>query len=335
MNPEVAPVPVSVIEALRADAHCDPALLRRSDAPGKDAAPVPYSVIEALRAQVRAIEQPVLSLAPGRIDPLPRHELWTLGSPDLPPSMARPLAPYGVHEIKPQPTPGTSAAAGRALVLGFALRLAVRRLKALRALEAPIVWCAASVEANETGHLYVPGLLALGLDPANLLKVEPARASETLWALEEALKSGACALVIGSLDTLDLTAARRLALAAQSTQTPCLLLTHGASQAAGATASRWRVGLAPSRPHPMDQRAPGGFAVTLTIERCRGNPALSLSPCVLEWSHETHRFRVPAPLAHRAPRDPAMAEPGVESSLNRRSDAPARRAPRDPWQLAG
>jgi protein ImuA len=301
-----------------------------------DAAPV--SRLEGLRAQVRAIEKPVIRLA--GCAPQPSGEgavpvgravhtmasTWTLGVDHLDTALAGDSAApglecSGVHEIKARLGSQVCAASARAAALGFALRLAVRRLSCVvshpeagsHGARPTLVWCAPSAIAGEAGRLHGPGLIDLGLDPAHLLWVETARPSETLWAMEEALRSGAVSLVIGVLDAVDLTAARRLSLAAQASSTPCLLVSGGHTPASAATASRWRVGLTPSPPDPLDPGAPGGFAVSVEIERCRHNPGLAQSrPFALEWCYDTHRFRGPAVLADRAYEDGILWPPGIE-----------------------
>jgi protein ImuA len=70
--------------------------------------------------------------------------------------------------------------------------------------------------------LYAPGLLDGrglrdgGIDPARLVLVATRNDQETLWAMEEALRADGVAFVIGEIDQLDLTASRRLQLAAES-----------------------------------------------------------------------------------------------------------------------
>lgn len=287
------------------------------------------SLIAGLRAKVHAIERPIECL-PGAEAGERLRAGWTLGIDALDVALggercAPGLDCHGVHEIKPQIQEKASVAAMRAAVLGFALRLAVRRIKGacdpelsvqgsapvpmMRCGEggsntghsALVVWCSSKALAREVGGLYGPGLVALGLDPSAFLLVETGRAADTLWAMEEALRSRAAVLVAGVLDDVDLTAARRLSLAAEAGQTPAMLLTHGSSPAASATASRWRIGLRSSAPSPLDPRAPGGFAVWAGLERCRAAPGLArFSSRAVEWCDETYRFRLPAAVADRA-----------------------------------
>ena len=104
---------------------------------------------------------------------------------------------------------------------------------------------------TEHGTLYSHGLRRFGLTPADVLIVETGNPQDTLWVLEEGLKSESLALVAGLIDDVALTPARRLALAAQKHGTPCLLLTHPRMPPVGATATRWRVAAAPGASHPL------------------------------------------------------------------------------------
>lgn len=280
-------------------------------------------LLDGLRQQIHAIERHVASPASGL---RPRESLshlvlsdakthaehdatrpWTLGASELDGRLGPAgLDATGVHEVKPVwPRAGEGAAGDWAAALGFMLRLAVCRARALSAAgkaRIAILWCATDRSTTELGRLYGPGLASLGLDPSALIMVEATRSSDVLWAMEEGLKSESLALVIGVLDEVGLTSARRLNLAAEVNRTPCLLLTDARLGAAGASATRWRVGAHPSAPHSFDARAPGPARYAVMLERCRNrSPAVEALPFMLEWSDETHRFRMASALAGRAP----------------------------------
>ena len=291
----------------------------------RPALPRNSALIEGLRQRIHDIERhtPVLAPVLARVlEPVlepgsnpNRPTPWTLGIGDIDAY----LGPAGlnasaVHEIKP-----ATAGAGAAIAsMGFALRLASRRLQQISATDPDgprprILWCVTRNNAHETGELYAPGLAALGLDPACFLMVETARTSEALWAMEEGLKCAGLALVIGQPGAIDLTPARRLSLAAEHASTPCLLLTPIQAPPAAATSSRWRIHPAPSAAHRFDRCAPDRPRLTATLERCQHSPGSSLgdvSPSfslpksfVLEWPHgpdETaHRVSMAAALADR------------------------------------
>ena len=303
-------------------------------------------VIETLRAEVRAIERhPAQFCGQGNQN----GSSWTLGADDVDAMLGEGLSPSGLHEIKPAASVGGSAPASAAAI-GFALRLAVRRIVGLsqgRTASADprdsgrdgtaglpnssgspnsgvsktglIVWCWQAAIAADTGRLYGPGLADLGLDPSRLLIVETARAADTLWALEEALRSRAAILVAGVIGATGLTEARRLSLASESFATPCLLMTGANQPETPAAASRWRVGLVA----PPARRTGESFKVTAVIERWRSAASLKAAhlkndnpPFALEWCDEAHRFRSLADVADRVP-NPARKQSVITPRLSR------------------
>ena len=102
-----------------------------------------------------------------------------------------------------------------------------------------VLWC------RRDGDLYGPGLAAFGLTPERLIVVRARRPADVLWAMEEALRSGAPAAVLGEAVTVEPTAARRLQLAAETGGVTGLLLTGDGGMRLPA-ASRWRVATAAS-----------------------------------------------------------------------------------------
>ena len=273
-------------------------------------------LIGSLRETIRKIERaaPLARRPSSAIAKSGPNNKWQLGRPlecPLECTEADALLPGGLetdslHEVKAAvPLSGAIAGAWMAS-LGFALRLAVRRVEQVSNDSAHrgapwILWCWPRVLAGELGRPSVAGLMRLGLDPARILFVETARADEALVALEDGLKSQSLALAMGVFKEIDLTPARRLSLAAGEGRTPCLAITHPASQPAGATATRWRIGWAPSAAHPFDAKASGNARFRLQLERARARPqSVNLSPLLLEWSNETHCFAMASGLADRA-----------------------------------
>ncbi len=134
-----------------------------------------------------------------------------LPDPDL-------LVPGRVHEATGQ---------GR---LAFALALAGR-------LAGPVLWVR---DARAGDGLYAPGLAAF-LDPARLVLARPTGALPVLQAVEEALRSGAVPLVVAELaEAPDLTASRRLQLAAGTGGGRGLCLLPEARLCSNAAETRWR-----------------------------------------------------------------------------------------------
>jgi protein ImuA len=111
----------------------------------------------------------------------------------------------------------------------------------------PILW------ATSHADLYPPGLAGLGLDPGRLILLDIRREREIGWALEEALRSGALGAVVGEMARIDLTASRRLQLAAEKIGIPCFILRRWPSVELArhhrdrpiAAATRWRILPAP------------------------------------------------------------------------------------------
>ncbi len=287
-------------------------------------------IIEGLRRRVQAIERPRLAMPPEhgpqispQISPPPARATpgsWMLGVPELDallglqPGPLGGLDPAGCHEVKP----ASGKAGAYIAALAFALALARRRLDAqtpsgpqaarptprILGCTPRILWCAPRHLMAEFGALHAPGLARFGLAPQSLLMVETRRNEDVLWVLEEALRCKGLLIAIGCLDGLKLTPARRLSLAAKEGGTPSLLVTAAHTPPAGAMATRWRIGPAPSASHLHDARTPGQPHLAVTLERCRRTPVCREVSLTLEWSDATHRFRMAAPLADRTAAPP-------------------------------
>jgi hypothetical protein len=280
---------------------------------GKPVASVKAAVIAGLRSRILGLERHASrrdpSSQPDDAGAPSRRGVWELGCPSFDELLPRGLETNSLHEIKGAPSALGGASAGDWMAaIGFAARLAVRRLDALSGMRASgvpsrtaqpwVLWCWPKALAGEFGVPSAAGFAHLGLDPSRLLIIETARASEALNALEESLKASSLAVVIGVLNDIELTPARRLSLAAGETATPCLLITHPSSEPTGATATRWRVARVASTEHRFDPRAPGAVCVSATIERCRARPASAAQPpLLLEWCNETRRFSLASGMA--------------------------------------
>lgn len=273
-------------------------------------ASVQAAVIERLRSRILSLERHAPRGGPAAIPETKDRGLaagkrvpWELGCDAGDALLPGGLEANAVHEIKGAPSVARGASAADWMAgIGFAARLAVRRTDALSAMKSAnrpwVLWCWPKAIAGEFGLPSWAGFAHLGLDPARLIIVETARAAEALNAIEESLKGASLAVVIGVLDEVDLMPARRLSLAAGEMATPCLIVTHPASEPAGATATRWRIKRLPSAPHRFDPRAPGLSRFEVALERCRARPAsVARPPFILEWSDETRRFGLASVMA--------------------------------------
>ena len=167
-----------------------------------------------------------------------------------------------LHEVRPA-EPGDMAAAA-----GFALALAARLCLtgSAPALPKAWLWIRQDLAGRETGEPYGPGLAAFGLDPARLVIVATADAREALRAAEEGLGCAALGCVLlepwGDTRALDLTAMRRLGLAAENSGVTLLMLrsgTHedGREHGPGGAMTRWSIAAAPSIGLPAAGGMPG------------------------------------------------------------------------------
>ena len=154
-----------------------------------------------------------------------------------------------------------------------------------------ILWVRHDALASETGAPYAAGWAELGLDPACLLLL---RARDVPSALQAGLEGARCtalgAVIIecrGEARAYDLTASRRLALAAKASGVPVFLLRAGANAIASAAETRWLACAAPSR--ALAAKAPGYPAFRLTLLRARSGGQEG-SQHHLEWNRDGQCF---------------------------------------------
>ena len=186
------------------------------------------------------------------------------------------LAGTSLHEVNAALPLHFAAAAGFALALAA---LAHQRDK-------QTLLIATDFGILEGGTLYGPGLDQFGLETERLLVARVARPVDALFAMEEALKCRALASVIAELHgEPDLTATRRLSLAAREGGTLGLLLRHKPGDAPSAARTRWQVASAPSEPDELGGLGRTAFTLSLTRNR-RG-------PCgrwTVAWDHHEYAF---------------------------------------------
>ncbi len=222
-----------------------------------------------------------------------------------PPIAAQPRLTFGIAAIDARLDGGLAAAALHELfaaaendhvaAAGFALLLALRGAR-----RGPLVWLR-SDRARGDGRLYGLGLAELGCDPDRLMLVEAPDIVAQLRAGAEAVQCPAVATVIleafGKASAIDLTATRRLALAAARSGVTLLLLRGGVPPPSAAT-SRWQVAAAPSL--PLAANAPGAPAFDISLLRHRSG--IAGFDARVEWNRDRGAFATPLPGAL-----PAMA----------------------------
>ena len=158
----------------------------------------------------------------------------------------------------------------------------------------PLVLVTVKTWRGERGSFSARGLIALGVDPSGVIQVRAEKEIEALWALEEALKSGAVRGGIATVEQASLVATRRLDFAARAGRASGVLLRIAGGGDLSAARLRWRLKAEPSAPHPFDPRAPGDARLKAELTRRRDGP---LGAWDLEQDHETHRLRLAAGLA--------------------------------------
>jgi protein ImuA len=233
-----------------------------------------------------------------------------------------------LHEISASDYRDRPAAAG--FTLGLATRiLTAKSISSGNSLNLPhILWVRLERGFQDFGDLYGPGLAQLGLDPGQVIVASARDEADVLWAMEEGLHCTGLAGVIGEVragaKAYDLTASRRLNMAAEAAGIPALVMRQTSSVGASsvgrgadnmggssAAASRWSV--AASHSAPLDgiyrklATAIGHPRWRVALTRCRdgGKP----HHWILEWNHETHRFRMATPVADRQVLPSATPEP--------------------------
>jgi protein ImuA len=120
--------------------------------------------------------------------------------------------------------------------------------------------------------LWAPGLAGLGFPVQRLIQVCARDEDEALAVMEDALATAGVSAVFGEVEAVDLTAGRRLQLAADAGGVTGLVLRQNAAKSAGgasAATTRWRVAPAPSEP-PVGEFGLGPPRFHVELERCRG-----------------------------------------------------------------
>jgi protein ImuA len=245
-----------------------------------------FQDIEHIRAEIARLErqhgaQAPHAVLPFGIDIMDRH---------LP---GGGLCLGGLHEMADVGAGELYGSAAGLMAAGIMARLA-----------GPVLW------AVERADLFPPALAGAGLHPDRVLHVEAPQAVPLV--LEEGLRHGGFAGVVGEVARLEPTPARRLQHAAEIAGIPAILLRRPrkagdpALGAAIAAHSRWRIHRLPSGPVVPEAPDVPGLAPALwrlDLIRCRGAAAASW---ILEACDETGHLRLPAALAHR-PVAPAAA----------------------------
>ncbi len=208
------------------------------------------------------------------------------------------LAHRALHEVFAASPEDTSAATG------FALMMAMRASPAGR----PVIWVREGRCGRIAGRLHATGLANLGFDPDDLVLVDAPDTLAVLRAGADIVKCGQVGAVViepwGKAPALDLTASRRLSMAAAVSGVFTLVVRSGAAPMPSAAHSRWQVAAAPST--ALAANAPGHPAFDIALLRHRGGAAGFETR--VEWNRDTRSF---APLSGGIP---AVAAVGADEA---------------------
>jgi protein ImuA len=206
-----------------------------------------------------------------------------LGVPALDDALQGGLSYGALHELAPASELQLGAA------FGFGLAIAARAAAGGQAGGREVLCIATDYAALEAGTPYGPGLDRLGLAMERLILLRVAHPRDALWAFEEALKCPALAAVLAELpedgSAADLTATRRLALAAQAGGGLGLLLRHRLSPLSSAAMTRWQVAAASSQPDRFGGL--GGTSFDLSLQRNRRGRC---GRWITGWNHDERTF---------------------------------------------
>lgn len=194
----------------------------------------------------------------------------------------------GLHEVAAATASLNDDAAATLFAAGIAARFAAGSGRT-------VLWALSRFD------LYAPGLEQVGLGPDRILYAQGGKDAQVLAMAEDGLRDGSLACVIAEVKAADMTATRRLQLAASDGGTPMLLYRRHRSRercpltTLSAAMTRWRIGCAQSArlPHPGVGRP--RWSVELVRQRA-GNPfTLELEGC-----DEQGRLALPAAASDRA-----------------------------------
>lgn len=252
----------------------------------------------------------VLSAAPTR-GTLP---VVTFGAEAIDARLGGGLARGALHEFYAAAVEDSSAAAA------FAVALAMRGGSRGK----PVVWVREKQCAARTGHLYAAGLVELGFDPDDLFLVDAPDTRAVLRAGADIVKCGEVGAVViepwGKAPLLDLTASRRLSMAASASGVLTLMLRVDAQPAPSAAQTRWQVASAPSS--LLVANAPGNPAFDIVLLRHRSG--IAGFETHLEWNRDAKSFgpraeQIFAPLSGRVPADAVFRTDQAHAVIEKRA----------------
>ncbi len=265
-----------------------------SPAERKNATVQSASIVPAEAGRTNAVRAGVVDelrrLLPRMSEATGEMRVISFGIPELDFQLHRRGLAFGaLHEVTPAADEDAPAA------LGFIMALLGRASLSDRASADAMLFVMPTRWHARYGQPYGHGLRCVGLDPSRVIFTQTADDKQSLWAIEEALRSSALTAVAGVLDTLDLKTSQRLQFSARETGLPLLILRPSRTLEASAATTRWRVGAAEAARDRFDLVT--HWRWKLRLERCRNGRG---GEWLVEFDHVAHRFGLVAALAGSA-----------------------------------
>jgi protein ImuA len=231
--------------------------------------------LDALRAEVKAIESAAAAgeraCLPFRADAIDRRLAG--GGLTVP----------GLHEIAGAGAGLGDDAAATLFIAGIAARLAIEQAGGT------ILWVLSRRD------LFAPGLAQAGLGPDRILYAECRSDEEVLAVMEEGLRHGGLAGVVGEIGRVAMASTRRLQLASEEGGTAALMLKRWRKAGEdpllvpSAAVTRWRIACVPSAQLPVPGVGRPRWRVELA--RQRGGEPFHL---IMEGTDAEGRLALPA-----------------------------------------
>src|SRR5207248_1719864 len=152
-----------------------------------------------------------------------REQMQRLEKPEMTDRQALSLGPAAIDEALPAGglAPGCLHEIGGPADDGAAVGFVACLLGRLTRAGGIALWCRRRSRRGDSGP-YGPGLGRFGLAPGGVVGGQARGPAEVLWAMEEGLRAGRFVAVLGENIAPDLTATRRLQLAAEACGTTAL-----------------------------------------------------------------------------------------------------------------
>ena len=128
---------------------------------------------------------------------------------------------------------------------------------------------------DDRQSFYTPTAIAWGLDPKQLVVIQPADSTERIWAIIQSLESPAVAAVWSIIDQIDSKTYQRIRLAAQTGETLASIIRPNSArgQPTWSDTQFWLQPCPPPAYKSCESSQDGSRSVEISLARCRGHRA--------------------------------------------------------------